>query len=117
MDLRKHLIDSDPVSSEPELSAFDAQMMRQRVILEARNAERERFWEPEAFSRAWWLRPIAVATVLAACLVAAVGLGLRINERQPVAPAPVNQQTTRQLQFSTPGGTRIIWTFHQDLDL
>src|ERR1043166_5650320 len=67
MDLRKHLIESDPVSSEPELSALDAQMMRQRVILEARNAERESFWEPEGFSRAWWLRPIAVAAGAAAC--------------------------------------------------
>jgi len=113
-DLKQQLIEGDPVAREPELDDFHAQTMRQRMLFEAR-AERE------GFSRAWRLRPIAVAGALAACLVAGVGIGLRINEPAPSTfvgrPADGRQAPPRQLQFSTPGGTRIIWTFHQEFDL
>lgn len=119
MDLKHHLSESDPVAREPGLDAFHVDAMRQRVLREARDAEREGVGDAErkGFSRAWWLRPSAVATALAVCLATAVAIGLRMNERQPLAPAPAAQETTRQLQFATPGGTRIIWTFHQELDL
>lgn len=118
MDLRKQLIDGDPVAREPELDAFHAQTMRRRVVLEAR-AERER--SSGAFTRAWWLQPIAVAAAIAVCLVAAVAVGIRINQPEPgVARSSRDRQDrpqTRQLQFATPGGTRIIWTFHQEFEL
>ena len=119
MDLKHRLSEADPVTREPGLDTFHVDAMRQRVLLEARRAEREGVGDAErgGFSRAWWFRPAAVAAALAVCLVTAVAIGLRMNERQPLAPAPAVQQTTRQLQFATPGGTRIIWTFHQELDL
>jgi hypothetical protein len=151
MDLRKSLIEGDPVAREPELDAFHAQTMRQRVLLEARNTERvereglsrafgeregvslteregvsltERegvsLTEREGFSRAW-LQPVAVATAVAACLVAGVAVGLRIQQEPGVGRPFQSRQdaapSTRQMQFSTPGGTRIIWTFHQEFDL
>src|SRR6185436_17148446 len=113
MDLKHHLIEGDPVAREPGLDEFHADAMRQRMLLEAR-------MEREDFSRAttWWLRPIAVVGAVAACLVVAIVVGLRINTAGD-APAYVGrpvegrQAPTRQLQFATPGGTRIIWTFHQ----
>jgi len=110
MDLRKQLIDGDPVAHEPELSARHTQAMRQRVLLEARTQQATT--EREGLSRAFGL-----AAALAACLIAGVTIGLRMNERQPIAPAPASQHVVRQLQFSTPGGTRIIWTFHQEFEL
>ena len=119
-DYRRHLIDGDP-ARDGGLDAFHADTMRQRVLLEARAAEREGLMEREGFSRAlaWWLRPIAVAGALAACLVVAIIVGTRINpgDVSPARPAQVLQSPPRQLQFSTPGGTRIIWTFHQEFDL
>jgi hypothetical protein len=62
MKLKQHLIEGDPIGREPGLDAFHAQAMRQRVILEAQDAERDGFGdsEREGFSRAitlWWLRP------------------------------------------------------------
>ncbi len=110
VDYKKLLVEGDPVAREPELDAFHAQAMRQRVLLEARRSERD------GLSRAW-LRPLAVAGALAACLAAGVAAGLRMNEPQPLAPAVLTAPAVRQMQFETPGGTRIIWTFRQDLDL
>jgi len=126
MDFKRQLIEGDPVAREPGLDAFHAQAMRQRVILEARDAEREGFRdeEREGFSRAitlWWLRPIVVAGALAACLVAGVGIGLRLNDHEAMTSVGRSFQgrqiPPRQLQFATPGGTRVIWTFHQEIDL
>jgi hypothetical protein len=47
-----------------------------------------------------------------------VAVGWRLETRDP-APAPVvaaRREIRRQMQFATPGGTRIIWTFHEHLD-
>ena len=107
MDFKQQLIDGDPVAREPGLDAFHADTMRQRMLLESRNAPLER----DGFSRA------LVAGAVAACLIAGIAVGLRMNETQPSAPARVAEPATRQLQFATPGGTRIIWTFHQEIDL
>ena len=127
MDFKQQLIHGDPVAREPGLDELHAQTIRQRMLLEARSTrvEREDFnrafgrtVEREGFSRAF-----VVAGALAACLVAGVSIGLRMNVPQPIAPAGrpfqggQDQPQTRQLQFATPGGTRIIWTFHQEFDL
>jgi hypothetical protein len=128
MELNQILPDGDPIAREPGLDAFHAEAMRQRVLLEARNSEREGFGEREWFTRAFarpWLRPVAVAGALAACLAAGVGIGLRINENESATerssyvgrPFQGRLAPPRQLQFATPGGTRIIWTFHQEIDL
>jgi|SRR6185436_19804056 len=132
-DYKTLLVDGDPVAREPGLDAFHANAMRQRMLLEAR-MEREDSSRAdlarEGFSRAtaWWLRPIAVVGAVAACLVVAIVVGLRINDNESATPAtgrsgyvgrPFQGRRTppRQLQFATPGGTRIIWTFHQEIDL
>ena len=121
MKLKQHLIAGDPVTREPELDAFHAQAMRQRVLLEAAT-------QPAVAPALWWLRPIAVAGALAAGLVVAIVVGMRLNTGD-VSPASVGQyverpfqgrgqlQPPRQMQFAAPGGTRIIWTFHQEFDL
>jgi hypothetical protein len=117
MNLKQHLLDADPVSRDPELDAFHAQTMRQRIVLEAAA-------QPAASPARWWLRPIAVAGALAACLVAGVGIGLRIDSADVVSSNVERPfqgrgrvEAPRQMQFAAPGGTRIIWTFHQEFEL
>jgi hypothetical protein len=116
MNIRQQLIDGDPVARAPELDVSDAQAIRQRVIAEARV---DRAAAP---AQLWWLSPIAVGAALAVCLLVAIGLGLRIsNEPSAYVERPVQGRglsvPPRQMQFASPGGTRIIWTFHQEFDL
>ena len=118
MKLKQYLVDGDPVARERELDARDAQTIRARILVDARN-------QPATAPALWWLRPAAVAGGLAVCLAAGIGIGLRINDREPLGPATVvgrplqgrQSPPPRQLQFATPGGTRIVWTFHEKLEL
>jgi hypothetical protein len=73
-----------------------------------------------------WQRPMALAAL--AALMLAVS-GLAGHRGWPLSPAdgPLDAMTAeggssgkldcRQLQFSTPGGTRIIWIFDENLRL
>ena len=110
MNLKQHLIDGDPVAREPELGAFHADAMRQRMLTEAK--------QQPATTPFWWLSPVAVAAAVAACLLVAIGIGVRIPNEENARPAAVAApDARRQMQFATPGGTRIIWTFHETLEL
>jgi hypothetical protein len=120
-DLTKLLKDADPLgpqTGEEELSAADAQTIRRAMLAAIR--------EPVGPFRLWH-RPFALATIVA--LV--VGLGGVAGHRilTPTAPPPVAASADateggssvgndrRQLQFATPGGTRSIWVFNQNLRL
>ena len=113
-ELRKQLAEGDPVTRERGLSDADVRAMRQTMLVESRR-------HSAPAHRLLWPRPIAVAAIVAACLVLGVGIGVRLSDevspvpsRRVVAPA---SDVRRQLQITSPGGTRIIWTFHQDLEL
>ena len=109
-DLRRQLLAGDPLTREGELDAADAQRIRHRIVAEAK-------MRPVAGS-SWWLRPLAVAGALAACLLLAITIGARLDSDDArVAPSASKATPARQMQFAAPGGTRIIWTFHQELDL
>jgi hypothetical protein len=112
--LKQRLNDGDPVAREPQMSDADVQTMRRTILIEARR-------QPEPASVSWWPRPLALAAALAACLVLGVGIGVRFGNDSRSATssrdlAPV-RDGRRQLQMTSPGGTRIIWTFHEDLEL
>jgi hypothetical protein len=116
-DVKQHLMEGDPLVNEKEsgLSPAVAANMR-RVILAA---VVERPAEPVAAS---WPRPFAMAAAVAACLLIGVSIGVRLNPGAPdVASRPGVQAATqgarRQFQFVTAGGTRIIWTFHENFEL
>jgi hypothetical protein len=117
-DLKTLLTDGDPVRKEGELSPADATRMRRLIVASA----------PEpSVARTPWQRPFAIAAIGA--LVAVVGA--IAGHWRIVDPAPRTQATEplaaigdgsmaderRQLQFATPGGTRIIWIFDQNLRL
>jgi hypothetical protein len=117
-DLKKLLADGDPVAREPGMSDDAVRAMRRTILAEARlQAE----WTPSA----WRLKPLALAAAVTVCLAIGVSIGMRLagdgsqsgTSMPPAAAAPATNDARRQLQITSPGGTRIIWTFHQELDL
>lgn len=104
--IRELLEDADPLRHEPELSAADAEGMRRAIVSSSRSAEqRISFW-PRAFALA--------AAILMVVAIGALGVRRQPAQEKSVAPAQTviepDAGERRQLQFSTPGGTRIIWT-------
>jgi hypothetical protein len=115
-DLKQRLVDADPIAREPGMSDADVQAMRQTIVVEARRRP-----EPAPAPALWWPRPLALTAALAACLVLGIGIGMRLSSDVPLSSSrPVATPTRdvrRQLQMTSPGGTRIIWTFHEKLEL
>ena len=99
--LREH----DPI--EP-LTAGEAEAIRRLLIKEARSATA--------------MAPPRLVPILAlgSALVVAVISGIVVARSHPAA-APASAVSApgdmRQLQFATPGGTRIIWQFNPDFSL
>ena len=112
--LKQLLADGDPVARERGLSDADVQAMRQAILVEARSG-------PAPAPALWWPRPLVLGAALAACLVLGVSIGVRLSDDGPVASlrpvVPPVRDVRRQLQMTSPGGTRIIWTFHENLEL
>jgi hypothetical protein len=112
--VRSVLEDADPLRIEPELSADDAQRMRHVILSSSRQA---------AAARAWWRPALAVAAILILMAVAGTIAGLRAPTRESkvdgshalVEPADAGERL--QVQFATPGGTRVIWTLSSDFAL
>jgi len=114
-DVKRQLVEGDPIVREAGLDARDAQAIRQRMLVESRT-------RPASTPRVWWTTPVVVAGAVAACVMLAIGLGMRIDggDSMPapaVQPASPRDRISTQLQFATTGGTRIIWTFHERFDL
>jgi hypothetical protein len=110
--LRARLSEGDPAEGAG-LSPSDVRELR-RVVMTAA--------EGSPASGAVGLEPLAVAALIALMIGAGVFGGRRVSEREhrlvPAAvelPAPEGER--RQLQFSTPGGTRIIWVFDSEFQL
>jgi len=108
--LNKLLREADPVSREPGLSAGDVAALR-RAMLAAADAA--------PVHRGLWGRQLAMA----ACLTVIVLVGLVAAHRVPpavrdvpTAASSASDQRT-QIHFSTPGGTRIVWTLDPGFQL
>ena len=105
--------EGDPLTRDPGLSEAEASAIRRRVVSEAAG---------QPARRVAWRDAFAIAAAIA--LVIAVGLtsGRRLSAPS-VAPGGTavadssRPAERRQLQFSTPGGTRIIWTFDSDFSV
>ena len=105
------LRDADPVSREPELSADTVARLRRTAIAAAHDAP---------VRPVLWGRQFAMA----ACLTVMVLTGVLVARRVPSAvrevPDPAAASVTdrrTQVRFSTPGGTRIIWTLDPEFQL
>ena len=106
------LREGDPAAAE-RLTKDDADAMRRLIVATAREER------PHAV---WWPRALAFASVVALMVVAsAVGARQLADREQVAAPgaagAALESGERRQLQFSTPGGTRIIWVFNSEFRL
>ena len=125
-DWRIAMRQADDKDQQDHLSADEAQAMR-RVVLAAISND-----APHRESSFWMRRPVLVAATIVAVISVGIATGLRLDltNRPPsvtqLAPeaAPIDTSNTatvatpsRQLQFVTAGGTRIIWVFNSDLDL
>ena len=115
-DVGQWLRDADPVGpagDDPGLSSSEAQSMR-RAMLTALDAR-----SPAPL---WWPHPLAIAATVALTLTAGVVVGRRLPPPRDVRDAPAMAHAggatfaggRRQLQFATPGGTRVIWVFNPD---
>jgi hypothetical protein len=107
-DVRTLLAEGDPLRCEPGLDADEAQRIRQTVL--------DAMVQPSAASAAW--QRVAVVAAVVVILIAAGALATRGPASMPsrtvdpdgLAPASEGTGERLQVQFATPGGTRIIWT-------
>ena len=103
-DLERRLRDADPLNHEPELSPATSQAIKQYVISAA----------PAAGEIQWSPNPM----VLALTIVFAMTLGILIGRFEGQSEKPtaltLTPKSERQLQFETPGGTRIVWFLKSD---
>jgi hypothetical protein len=107
----QQLRDADPLIHEPGLSREDTLKIRQAVVAAGQSGFRGRTW-----------RPALMAAVAMLALAAVVGVNRRrsneftastVREADGVLGTGPGRASAarRQLQFSTPGGTRVIWVF------
>jgi hypothetical protein len=108
--LREH----DP-AGDARLPSHDIEAIRRAAAAAARETR------PAAVQ---WQRPLAMAAVVVLMVGSGVIAGRRAASRQPAvapaaepSPAQAGALEQRQLQFATPGGTRIIWVFNPEFDL
>jgi hypothetical protein len=110
-ELRRHLQDDDPLVREPGLGREEVERMRRSVVTAARE-------EPRRVSMTA-LALVAGLSGVAAAAVWTVGETPRdrttpatLAATQVATEAPLPRVEHRQLHFSTPGGTRVIWIFN-----
>jgi hypothetical protein len=106
-ELRKQLRDADPIRSEPALATTEIHAMRRKILANAA------VW---SHSRPQLLLPVAIALGLMCAMVTTIFFMHRFRPADvPIASPQTGDQ--RQLQFTTPGGTRIIWVLNPNLQL
>jgi len=124
MNERKDSIGSILRSNDPardgSLDANDAQLMRSRILNETTPDTRTSRLRPMlafatflvAIAGSWLVfetrtrpEPVAPTTPIATI------------ETTPSEPSVVDKTAVRQVQYTTPGGTRVIWTLDPDFQL
>ena len=107
--LGKQLRDGDPLADAPALPPEEVQRLRRAII--AASGKPAPLWSPH---------PLMVGVTVAATLAAGVVIGQRLPRQAPLRSGSVERpggEIRRQVQFDTPGGTRIIWVIDPDFDL
>ena len=105
-DVSSLLREGDPIAREGELSLADSERMRRRVESAAAAAppEGHRFFSA-----------VAVTLLLfcaGAVWVTSRSLAPQPHEQRPEQVIDAPEPVGTRLQFVTPGGTRVFWTFH-----
>ena len=103
----------DPVAREPEMAPADVQSVRRAVLVAIERPD---------LAATRWPGPLLAATAVAAAIVAGVAVGQRSPTPSTsvigadAAHASGGIRSQRQLQFASPGGTRIIWVFDPEFN-
>lgn len=112
-DLKTLLRDGDPAGqpADAQLPPAQAAAMRRQILNAA--------GRPDVV-RTPWQQPLAVAAMVALTIAAGVIAGRKMvpvdaDSNAPTASTPTDGR--RQFQFSTPGGTRIIWVFDPEFQV
>ena len=117
-DWRTRLREADPATGA-ELPIADVRRIRSVVLAAAGQRHDAAGWT--------WSRPFVL--VSAVLLVFCVSVLTALQQSQVRTPGPVDVKTMRnvdadagpverqQLQFATPGGTRIIWVFDSQFEV
>jgi hypothetical protein len=111
--LAERMREDDPLSCDPGLTDSEASAIRRRAVAEAVDVPARRIIV--------WRDALAIVVVVAVM----IGVGITGARRLPppsassdaTASEPRRASARRQLQFATPGGTRIIWTFDSDFSV
>lgn len=109
-EIRKLLRRGDPAGDGETLPPDEVASLR-RKILAAVPPEPSRGWRPA------WALGLGVAA--AAVLVSVVVFMPRTQPEKvlPTQEAHTQERAVQQIQFVTPGGTRVIWTLDPDFDV
>ena len=106
---RSRLRDAD-AAAPFEITDPELRRMRQTVVAAAWAASSATMW-PRAFL-------VTATALLVVCSGLLAGLQNLASNRAPLIVEHAAEPSARtQLQFSTPGGTRIIWVFDSEFDL
>lgn len=105
--------DVDNTGDGDDRLSADAALKMRRVVVAAVRADAD-----VAFS---WRNPLAVGAVLTLMVISGVIAGrwmpASVDEHAVITPSLPDAGERRQVQFSTPGGTRIIWTIDPKFQL
>jgi phenolic acid decarboxylase len=111
--LREAFGDSDVENTHEDMLSADAARAMRRVVVSAIQVDAE-----VPFS---WRNPLAVGAVLTLMIISGVVAGrwmpVSVDEQAVVMLNLPDAGERRQIQFSTPGGTRIIWTIDPKFQL
>lgn len=112
-DLRSHLQAGDPLRHAPALTRDDVDRMRRFVVAAAR--------KPRARLSATAFTLLAGLTTAASAAVWVIDKTLpTVRTSEPTAlvanGAAPSDRPRRQVHFSTPGGTRLIWVFNPEFE-
>ena len=114
-DIRLLLKEGDPLEIDPALAPDDVQAIRRAILAGARVPRSASQWSPG---------PLATATMLAVAVIAGISVGRVLPDvatseavATPEADERPAEAERRQVHFTTPGGTHIVWEFNSDFDL
>jgi hypothetical protein len=106
---------ADPLKHESPLADADLQRMRRTIITAAH--------EPAVRPTLWWGHWIAAAVAVAVLVIVSTyrsgraPLGVARDDAGASIATEPPVTTPRQLEFVTPGGTRVIWYFNPDFEV
>jgi hypothetical protein len=113
-DVRAHLRDGDPFRTEGGLSAIESARMR-AVVVAVAPPQRLVPWRPFLAIAAGLVGVVTAGAWSVGQTSSANASNTAVSSDRATAESELG--ALRQVYFSTPGGTRVIWQFNQTFEL